>query len=112
MHVLPNLCLTAFALSRSDGDFASAVCTVVSGGWDTDSNGATVGSVCGGLAGADGLPAEWIRPLRNQVASSMPGFDGVSITELADRTVALARSFAEADETDPAPTSSPQPVSG
>ena len=26
------------------------------GGWDTDSNGATVGSVCGALAGALAIP--------------------------------------------------------
>ena len=112
VHVLPNLCLSAFALSRSDGDFATAVCAVVSGGWDTDSNGATVGSVCGGLAGARALPAAWIRPLRNQVASSMPGFDGVAITELADRTVALARSFAREREADPAEMATSRGVAG
>jgi ADP-ribosylglycohydrolase len=94
VHVLPNLCLTAFALARSRGEFVPAVCTVVTGGWDTDSNGATVGSVCGALAGSSGLPAGWIDPLRDRIASSVPGFDGVAITELADRTVALARRFA------------------
>ena len=34
----------------------------VAGGWDTDSNGATVGSICGALAGASALPRSVDRP--------------------------------------------------
>ena len=92
VHVLPNVSLSVFALTRSGGDFGPAICTAVSGGWDTDSNGATVGSICGALAGASRLPPEWIGPLDNRIASSIPGFDGVAITALAERTAALARS--------------------
>ncbi len=94
VHVLGNLCLVAFALARSRGDFVTAICTVVTGGWDTDSNGATVGSICGALAGAAALPDEWIVPLRDTVRSSLPGFDGVSLTGLAQRTVRLTADFA------------------
>ena len=47
VHVLNNAALLAFALTRSEGDFATAITTVVSGGWDTDSTGATAGSICG-----------------------------------------------------------------
>ena len=50
--------------TRSGGDFTAAITTVVAGGWDTDSNGATVGSICGALAGAAALPAAWIDPAR------------------------------------------------
>lgn len=90
VHVLPNAALVAFALSRSRGDFQRAICTVVMGGWDTDSNAATVGSVCGGLAGAKALPPQWVLPLRNRLSTSLPGYDGIGFDELADRTVALA----------------------
>jgi ADP-ribosylglycohydrolase len=88
VHVLNNAALVAFALARSGGDFANAITTCVSGGWDTDSSGATVGSICGALAGAAKLPAEWIAPLDDRLASSMPGFDGIGFTELARRTAA------------------------
>jgi len=88
VHVLNNAALVTLALALGRGDFADSVCMVVSGGWDTDSNGATVGSVTGTLAGAAGLPGEWTGPLNNRLASSMPGFDGVGFDELADRTVA------------------------
>ena len=60
VHVLNNAALTAYALTVSRGDFDTAITTVVMGGWDTDSNGATVGSVCGALAGAAALPDRWV----------------------------------------------------
>ena len=60
------------------------------GGWDTDSAGATVGSVCGALTGARrACPPRWVEPLRNRVASSLPGFDGVGFDDLAARTLAV-----------------------
>jgi len=90
VHVLNNSALLAFALTRSRGDFATAVTLAVSGGWDTDSTGATAGSICGALAGASALPGVWIDPLKNRLASSIPGFDGVGFDELARRTVALS----------------------
>jgi ADP-ribosylglycohydrolase len=89
VHVLNNTALLAFALARGRGEFAEAICTVVTGGWDTDSNGATVGSVCGALSGAAALPEEWTKPLHNRVASSLPGFDGSAIDALAARTVGM-----------------------
>ncbi len=88
VHVLNNAALLAFALTRSDGDFATAITTVVAGGWDTDSTGATAGSICGALTGATKLPSEWIDPLANRLSTSMPGFDGIGFDELARRTVA------------------------
>jgi ADP-ribosylglycohydrolase len=91
VHVLNNAALAAYALTASDGEFEPAVCLAVMGGWDTDSVGATVGSVCGALAGAGGLPARWVEPLQNRVASSLPGFDGIGLDELAARTAAVAR---------------------
>ena len=87
MHVLNNAALTAYALTASRGDFAEAICAAVMGGWDTDSVGATVGSVCGALAGAEALPRVWVEPLQNRVASSLPGFDGIGLDVLARRTL-------------------------
>jgi ADP-ribosylglycohydrolase len=89
VHVLNNSALLAFALTRSGGDFARAITLAVSGGWDTDSTGATAGSICGALAGASALPELWIAPLRNRLASTVPGFDDIGFDVLARRTVAL-----------------------
>ena len=43
-----------------------------------------------GLLGAAALPPAWIDPIEDRYATSLPGFDGVSFTELARRTIALA----------------------
>lgn len=92
VHVLPNAALLAAALTHADGDFTGSVCRVVSGGWDTDSNGASAGSLAGLLAGRpDALPDRWTTPLKNRLATSVPGFDSVGFDTLADLTHRLTR---------------------
>jgi ADP-ribosylglycohydrolase len=94
VHVLNNAALLTAALAFAHGDFVGSICAVVSGGWDTDSSGATVGAVAGALCVASALPDPWVAPLRNKLATSVPGFarvDGVGFDELAERTLAVAR---------------------
>ncbi|MFB6503675.1 MULTISPECIES: ADP-ribosylglycohydrolase family protein [unclassified Streptomyces] len=92
VHVLPNAALLAAALTHADGDFSGSICRAVSGGWDTDSNGATAGSLAGLLAGGpDRLPGRWTAPLRNRLATSVPGFDSVGFDELAGQTHRLTQ---------------------
>ncbi|MEU6401846.1 ADP-ribosylglycohydrolase family protein [Streptomyces sp. NPDC046985] len=87
VHAVPNTALIAAALTHADGDFGGAVCRAVSGGWDTDSNGATAGSLAGLLAGAPGaLPERWTAPLKNRLASTVGDFDGVGFDALAHLT--------------------------
>jgi ADP-ribosylglycohydrolase len=87
VHAVPNTALIAAALTHSGGDFAGAVCRAVSGGWDTDSNGATAGSVAALLAGSpDALPEQWTAPLKNRLATSVAGFDGAGFDTLAQLT--------------------------
>ncbi|MGW7054052.1 ADP-ribosylglycohydrolase family protein [Streptomyces sp. NPDC054887] len=87
VHVLPNAALIAAALTHADGDFTGSICRAVSGGWDTDSNGATAGSIAGLLAGSpEALPSRWTAPLRNRLATSVTGFDGIGFDTLAHLT--------------------------
>lgn len=87
VHAVPNTALIAAALTHADGDFAGSVCRVVSGGWDTDSNGATAGSVAGLLAGTpDALDDRWRAPLKNRLASTVADFDGTGFDTLARLT--------------------------
>jgi ADP-ribosylglycohydrolase len=90
VHVLNNTALLAFALTRGAGDFERTITLAVSGGWDTDSVGATAGSIAGALTGAAALPDRWIQPLHNSLSTSIPGFDGVRFTDLAARTLAVS----------------------
>ena len=88
VHAVNNAALVAAALVHGRGSFEASVTRAVMGGWDTDSNGATVGSVCGAMHGVAGIPDAWSAPLAGRVRSSLKGFDGRSIDELARRTLA------------------------
>ncbi|MFD4558639.1 ADP-ribosylglycohydrolase family protein [Streptomyces sp. NPDC058469] len=87
VHAIPNTALIAAALTHADGDFTGSVCRAVSGGWDTDSNGATVGSVAALLAGTPAaLPDRWTAPLKNRLATSVGDFNGIGFDTLARLT--------------------------
>ncbi|PZG76150.1 hypothetical protein C1I97_37335, partial [Streptomyces sp. NTH33] len=89
IHTVPNAAVLTAGLLYGEGDFTRTLALTVRGGLDTDSNGATAGSVAGVLTGAAALPAQWKDPLEDTVRSAVFGFDGVHITELADRTLRL-----------------------
>lgn len=83
VHTINNASLVVAALISSKGDFETAICNVVMGGWDTDSNGATVGSIMGTMMGAKNLPSKWINPLNNKIRSSLKGFDNSLLSDLS-----------------------------
>ncbi|QIJ62129.1 ADP-ribosylglycohydrolase family protein [Streptomyces sp. JB150] len=88
VHAVPNTALLAAALTHADGDFSGSICRAVSGGWDTDSVGATAGSVAGLLAGSpEALPERWTAPLKNRLATTLSGFDGTGFDTLAQLTL-------------------------
>jgi ADP-ribosylglycohydrolase len=86
VHAINNTALVAAALYTFD-DFSPAICGVVQGGWDTDTNGAAVGSIFGALRP---IEERWSAPLEGRFASSLPGFDGVTLDELVARTLTVA----------------------
>ncbi|MFC4117564.1 ADP-ribosylglycohydrolase family protein [Nonomuraea zeae] len=82
VHTINNAALIAATLIHGRGDFTATIAGAVAGGWDTDSAGATAGSIAGALNG--GVPERW--RMRNSLASSLTGFDGVGLDVLAART--------------------------
>jgi ADP-ribosylglycohydrolase len=88
VHSVNNAALVTAALVYGNGDYGRSICNVVMGGWDTDSNGATVGSVVGTMLGR--VPDQWTAPLNDTVRSSLKGFDRSSIGQLAERTTRIA----------------------
>ncbi|MET8167538.1 ADP-ribosylglycohydrolase family protein [Streptomyces sp. NPDC005329] len=89
IHTVPNAAVLTAGLLYGDGDFTRTVTLTVRGGLDTDSNGATAGSVAGVLTGASAIPPQWTEPLEDTVRSAVFGFDGARISELARRTLRL-----------------------
>ncbi len=88
-HTINNAALVAAALVYAAGDFETAIATAVLGGWDTDCNGATVGSIMGAALGAAALPAKWTAPLNDTLYAEIPGFHPIAISECARRTHAV-----------------------
>ncbi|MGW0229942.1 ADP-ribosylglycohydrolase family protein [Actinopolymorpha singaporensis] len=93
VHTINNAAVVAAGLLWGDGDFTQTIALTVLGGWDTDSNGATAGSVAGALVGAGAIPAHWVDPLEDRLRSALFGFDGSRISDLAGRTTRLAERF-------------------
>lgn len=89
VHTVNNAALGVLGLSRSKGEFSKAITLTVMGGWDTDSIGATVGSICGAMFGAENIDPQWSTPIDNRLASSIPGCNQLLLTDLATRTRAL-----------------------
>jgi hypothetical protein len=86
VHAINNTALVVAGLIAFDGDFSGGIGAVVQGGWDTDTNGAAVGSILGALYPID---ERWSAPLHGRFASSLPSFDGVTVDELTARTRAV-----------------------
>lgn len=103
VHVINNAAVIAWALEAGANDardaeapidFAGAITRSVSAGWDTDSVGATVGSIAGGLLGADGIDPVWTAPLRDSYRTTLPGHSDLTFSALADATIDHARRMA------------------
>ncbi len=90
VHSINNACLISAGLLWGANDYAATVGLTVQGGWDTDSNGATAGSVVGTVLGAAALPAHFVEPLQDRTRSAVFGYDHSQISDLAARTVRLA----------------------
>ncbi len=90
VHTINNAAVVAAALLWGDGDYTRTVGLAVQGGWDTDCNGATAGSAFGAMHGTGALPERWVVPLNDTIKSAVTGFDGSSLSVLAERTLRLA----------------------
>jgi ADP-ribosylglycohydrolase len=86
VHAINNTALVAAALYAFD-DFSQAIGAAVQGGWDTDTNGAAVGSIFGALRP---IEERWSAPLHGRFSTSLPSFDGITLDELVARTLAVA----------------------
>ncbi|MFD2613504.1 ADP-ribosylglycohydrolase family protein [Paenibacillus gansuensis] len=86
VHTNNNAALVAAALIYAQGDYERGITTAVLGGWDTDCNGATVGSILGAVLGAKALPSSWIDPLHDTLYADLVGFDPIAISACAERS--------------------------
>ena len=90
-HTISNAMIVAAGLLYGELDYARSICRAVQPCFDTDCNGATVGSIVGAVLGAEALPEQWTAPVNDTLLTSLAGYNRVRISEMADQTVALVR---------------------
>ncbi len=86
-HTISNAMIVAAALLYGEGNFGKSICMAVEACFDTDCNGATVGSVLGMRNGIDTISEEWTKPLADTIHTSIFGFEKVKISECVKLTL-------------------------
>lgn len=96
VHTINNAVIVLLGLLYGEMDLGKTISIAVMGGFDTDCNGATAGSILGAMLGAQRLPGRWVEPLNDRLTSIVAGYYDNRISDLARRTLAVARRVREA----------------
>ena len=80
-HTISNAMIVAVALLYGNGDYGKSICMAVETGFDTDCNGATVGSILGMANGIESIPEYWTKPINDTLHTSIFGVDTVKISD-------------------------------
>lgn len=86
-HTIPNAMIVVAALLYGNGDFGKSICSAVQACFDTDCNGATVGSIVGMMNGIGCISEQWNRPINGMLDTSIIGIGKVKISDLVDITM-------------------------
>ena len=86
-HTISNAMIVVAALLYGNGDFGRSICMAVETGFDTDCNGATVGSVLGMANGIDSIEEVWKKPLNDTLHTSIFGVGTVKISDRVKQTL-------------------------
>ena len=86
-HTISNAMIVAASLLYGKGDYGRSACMAVQTGFDTDCNGATVGSIVGMLRGLSAIPEYWTKPFNDTLHTSLFGFTLSTISDMAEKTL-------------------------
>lgn len=84
-----NAMIVTMALLCGGKDFGKSVCLAVQSAFDTDCNGATVGSILGIMLGESGIDPVWYAPFEKRLRTTIEGYNLVEVDELAEMTMKL-----------------------
>jgi ADP-ribosylglycohydrolase len=88
-HVISNAQIVAIGLLYSEGDYEKAITRTVLCCFDTDCNGATVGSIMGMMLGSKALPEKWTGIMNDTMHADVKGYDKVKISAVAEEMFQL-----------------------
>jgi ADP-ribosylglycohydrolase len=86
-HTISNALIVVASLLYGNGDYGKSICMSVEAGFDTDCNGATVGSILGMAFGLDCIEDVWSSPIQNRLHTSIFGVGTVNITDMVQKTM-------------------------
>jgi len=86
-HTISNAMIVVAALLYGKGDYGKSICMAVETGFDTDCNGATVGSVLGMANGIESIPDYWKKPIKDTLHTSVFGVGTVKISDRVEMTM-------------------------
>lgn len=86
-HTNPNAMIVAASLLFGKGDYGKSICMAVETGFDTDCNGATVGSIFGMAHGIKSIPEYWIEPINDMLETTVFGLGTVKVSDRAKLTL-------------------------
>jgi len=86
-HTISNALIVAASLLYGEKDFGRSVCMAVENGFDTDCNGATVGSVLGMVLGEKGIGEEWKAPVHGILETTVQGVGKRPVSDFINRTM-------------------------
>ena len=86
-HTISNAMIVAASLLYGEGDFGKSICLAVQAAFDTDCNGATVGSILGIRGGTACIGEEWTAPFHDELETQIMGVGNVKISRCAEKTM-------------------------
>jgi ADP-ribosylglycohydrolase len=89
-HTITNAAIVILGLLAGADDFTAGLAASIMPGYDTDCNGATVGSILGVRCAASAIPGHWTEPLKDKVTTIIASVHEARICDLARRTVKVA----------------------
>ncbi|MCI8388352.1 MAG: helix-turn-helix domain-containing protein [Clostridiales bacterium] len=89
-HTISNAMIVTAALLYGGNDYGRSICLAVQTGFDTDCNGATVGSILGMKNGIEGIQPEWYAPINDTLDTSIFGVGKVKLSDMAAKTLKIA----------------------
>lgn len=87
-HTISNAMVVTAGILWGEADFALSICRAVQACFDTDCNGATVGSILGARLGRKALPASWTDHIQDTLHTGVAGYHVVKLRDIARDTLA------------------------
>lgn len=85
-HTISNAMIVTACLLYGNCNYGDSICKAVQTGFDTDCNGATVGSIVGMMKGYDAIDEKWLEPVHGMLETDIFGIGNVPVEELVEKT--------------------------